>query len=67
MLETKRTNSSPSSNGIMKQTMIFQSETSSMKIILTGDSMVNGISEKGLGVNQKVKIVNFPGDKIKRF
>ena len=67
MLETKRTNSSPSSNGIMKQTMIFQTETSSMKIILTGDSMVNGISEKGLGVNQKVKIVNFPGDKMKRF
>ena len=29
--------------------------------------MVNGISEKGLGVNQKVKIVNFPGDKMKRF
>ena len=67
MLETKRTNSSPSSNGIMKQTMVFQTGTSSMKIILTGDSMVNGISEKGLGVNQKVKIVNFPGDKMKRF
>ena len=28
---------------------------------LTGDSMVNGISEKGLSVNHKVKIVNFPG------
>ena len=27
---------------------------------LTGDSMVNGISEKGLSVNHKVKIVNFP-------
>ena len=31
------------------------------KIVLTGDSMVNGISEKGLSVNHKVKIVNFPG------
>ena len=31
------------------------------KIVLTGDSMVNGISEKGLSVNYKVKIVNFPG------
>ena len=32
-----------------------------MKIVLTGDSMVNGISEKGLNVNHKVKTVNFPG------
>ena len=31
------------------------------KIVLTGDSMVNGISEKGLSVNCKVKIMNFPG------
>ena len=31
------------------------------KIVLTGDSIVNGISEKGLCVNHKVKIVNFPG------
>ena len=31
------------------------------KIVLAGDSMVNGISEKGLSVNHKVKIVNFPG------
>ena len=28
---------------------------------LTGDSIVNGISEKGLSVKHKVKIVNFPG------
>ena len=28
------------------------------KIVLTGDSMVNGISEKGLSVNYKVKTVN---------
>ena len=31
------------------------------KIVLAGDSMVNGISEKGLSVNHKIKIVNFPG------
>ena len=31
------------------------------KIVLTGDCIVNGISEKGLSVNHKVKIVNFPG------
>ena len=28
---------------------------------MTGDSKVNGISEKGLSVNHKVKIVNVPG------
>ena len=28
---------------------------------MTGDCIVNGISEKGLSVNHKVKIVNFPG------
>ena len=32
-----------------------------MKIVLIGDSMIHGISEKGLNVNCKVKIVNFPG------
>ena len=31
------------------------------KIILTGDFLIDGISEKGLSVNHKVKIVNFPG------
>ena len=31
------------------------------KIILTRDSRVNGISEKGLSLDYKVKIVNFPG------
>ena len=29
--------------------------------------MVNGTSEKGLNVNHKEKIANFPGDKVKRF
>ena len=31
------------------------------RIVLTGDSIVNGISEKGLIVNHKENIVNFPG------
>ena len=31
------------------------------KLVLTGDSMVNGIFEKGLSVNHKAKILNFPG------
>ena len=31
------------------------------KIALNRDSIVNGISEKGLSVNHKVKIVHFPG------
>ena len=31
------------------------------KVVLTGNSIVNGISEKGLSVNQEVKTVNFSG------
>ena len=31
------------------------------KIVARGNSMVNGISAKGLSVNHKVKIVNLPG------
>ena len=60
IVEIERGNSSPSSNS--KQNIENQTEPSSKKkIVLTGDSMVNGISEKGLSVNYKVKIVNFPG------
>ena len=60
ILETERGNSNPSSN--LKQKRETQTEplSSKKKIALTGDSMVNGISEKGLSVNHKVKIVNFP-------
>ena len=35
------------------------------KIELTGDSMVNGISEKGVSVNYKVKVANFPVVQVK--
>ena len=60
IVETERGNSSPSFNS--KQKIETQTEPlSKKKIVLTGDSMVNGISEKGLSVNHKVKIVNFPG------
>ena len=31
------------------------------RVVLTGNSIVNGISEKGLSVNQEVKTVNFSG------
>ena len=31
------------------------------KIVLTRDSIVNGISEKGLRVNHNLTIVDFPG------
>ena len=47
----------------MKQKREIQTESLSRKkkIVLTGDSIVNGISEKVLSVNHKVKNVNFPG------
>ena len=46
----------------MKQKIETQTELSSKKkIVLTGDSIVNGISKTGLSVNYKVKVVNFPG------
>ena len=61
IVKTERGNSSPCSNS--KQKRETQTETSSKKkkIVLTRDSMVNGISEKGLSVNHKVKFVNFQG------
>ena len=30
-------------------------------MVLAGESMVNSISEKGLSLNCKVKVVHFPG------
>ena len=30
-------------------------------MILTGDSMLNSISEKGLSKTDKVRVTNFPG------
>ena len=61
ILETERGNSSPSSNSKQKRGTHTEPLSRKKKIVLTGDSMVNGISEKGLCVNLKVKIVNFPG------
>ena len=60
IVEIERGNSSLSSNS--KPKIETQTEPLIKKeIVLTEDSMVNGISEKGLSVNHKVKIVNFPG------
>ena len=60
ILETERGNSNPSSNLQQKRETQTEPLSRKKKIALTGDSMVNGISEKGLSVNHKVKIVNFP-------
>ena len=66
ILETERGSSCPSSNS--KQQIETETKPSSKKkkIVLTGDSMVNDISEKGLSVNLKVNIVNFPGGTSKK-
>ena len=34
---------------------------SKRKVVVTGDSMLNGINERGLSKHQNVKIQNFPG------
>ena len=65
IVEIESGNSSLSSNS--KQKIETHTEPSSKKkIVLTGDSMLSGISEKGLDVNHKVKIVNFPGGKSEK-
>ena len=61
ILEAERENSSPSANSKQKRETKTEPLSRKKKIVLTGDSMVNGISEKGLSVNHKIKIVNFPG------
>ena len=59
ILETE--SSSPSSNSKQKRETQTEPSIKKKKIVLTGDSMGNGISKKDLSVNHKVKIVNFPG------
>ena len=56
ILETEKRNSSPNSN--LKQKVKTQRETlrKNKKIVMNRDSMVNGISEKGLSVNHKIKL-----------
>ena len=61
ILKTERGNSSPSSNSKQKRETHTEPLSKKKKIVLTGNSIVNGISEKGLRVSRKVKIVNFPG------
>ena len=31
------------------------------RVVITGDSMLNGINEKGMSNNYRVKVNNFPG------
>ena len=66
ILETVRGNSSPTSNSKQKRETQTEPSSKKKKIVLTGDTMVNGISEKGLNVNQKINIVNFPGGTSKK-
>ena len=66
ILETVRGNSSPSSNSKQKRETQTEPSSKKKKIVLTGDTMVNNISEKGPNVNQKIKIVNFPGGTSKK-
>ena len=61
ILETERGNSSPRPNSKQKGKATTELSSKKKEIVLTADPMVNGISEKGLSVNHKVKIVNFPG------
>ena len=65
IVEIERGNSSLSSNS--KPKTETQTEPLIKKeIVLTEDCMVNGISEKSLSVNHKVKIVNFASGKSKK-
>ena len=41
--------------------ILIRNKKNEKKIVPIGDSIMNGISEEGLSVNYKVKIVNFPG------
>ena len=61
ILETERGNSSPSSNSKQKGETQTEPSSKKKKIVLTGDPMVKSISQKGLSVNRKVKIMNVPG------
>ena len=66
ILETVRGNSSPSSNSKQKRETQTEPSSKKKKIVLTGDTMVNGISEKGPNIKQKIKILNFPGGTSKK-
>ena len=61
ILETERGNSSCSSNSKHKKETQTAPSSKKKKIGMTGEVMVNSISEKDFSVNQKVKTVNFLG------
>ena len=56
ILGTEKGNSSPSSNSKQKRETQTEPLSKKKKVILTGYSTVNGISEKGLSVNRKAKL-----------
>ena len=56
ILETERGNSGSSSNSKQKRKTQTEPSSKKKKIIMIGDSMVNGISEKGFSVNHKDKL-----------
>ena len=53
ILETERRNSSPSFSSKQKKETRAEPLSRKKKIVLTSESMGNGISEKGLSVNTK--------------
>ena len=57
----KEGNSGPSSSSKQKRETQAEPLSKKKEIVLTGDSMGNGFSEKSFSVNHKVNIVNFPG------
>ena len=61
ILKTERGNSNPSSKSKQKRKTHTEPLSRKKKIVLTRNSMINDISEKGVSVNHKVKIINFPG------
>ena len=46
---------------LKKENQTEQTEPSNKKVIVNGDSTVNGISERNLSVHHNVKIEDFPG------
>ena len=37
------------------------------RVVITGDSMLNGIHEKGMSKNYRVRVNNFTGGTMQRF
>ena len=61
--ETFSSNKSIINNEFLEESSFKKDKTKEQKkrVVITGDSMLNGIHEKGLSKNHTVKINNFPG------